>query len=113
MEVFPHIRGFQIQYFTHDICGFLVFHPFVPGGTREGLILGLFVFSNLHPIFFFASFRQLVGKTRWVFRRPDGSNPAVSIQLKNRPCEAIRSKAPAADGRPSGSSLQAGEQEVD
>jgi hypothetical protein len=27
--------------------------------------------------------RQLVGKTRWVFRRPDGPNTLVSIQLES------------------------------
>jgi hypothetical protein len=57
--------------------------------------------------------RQLVGKTRWVFRQPNGRATAwfytdgfpywmVSLDWTH-----------AADGRPSGSSLQAGEEEMD
>jgi hypothetical protein len=57
--------------------------------------------------------RQLVGKTQRVFRRPNGTYPGT-IQWRNyHPYDPIRPKAPAADGRPSGSSLQAVEEEVD
>jgi hypothetical protein len=68
--------------------------------------------SDLLESFINRPLRQLVGKTRWVFRQPQGLSTAwasrtmISIIGLIEPLDWTHS----ADGRPSGSSLQAIEQ---
>jgi hypothetical protein len=64
-----------------------------------------FLVDSSHP-----PARQLVGKTRWVFRRPHGSNLGNPSGWGITHVIPVRLGTPAADGRPSGSSLQAVEQ---
>jgi hypothetical protein len=54
--------------------------------------------------------RQLVGKTRWVFRQPHGLSVAWFLALRLIQLDDSLDWTHPADGRPSGSSLQAVEQ---